>query len=777
VNRLLAALRDEEERSRCVAHVDVAAATLGRRQAWPGWTPVWVREGYARLGVELPWTHQVEAMEAARAGHTVIATSAGSGKSAALWTPVLTALDAPSPLGRITEVRAKPSALYLAPTKALAADQLAGLEALFRAADSTGLMAATCDGDTPVEARRFLQSHVDILLTNPDLLHFSLLPGHARWAGFLRGLRYVIVDELHAYRGVMGAHVAWVLRRLRRLCAHYGADPVFLTASATVSQPAATAARLIDVEEDQVAAVTVDTAERGERTLVFWRPAAEDGDDGARRSAAAEAARLLADLTDTGARTVAFVRSRHSAESVAAATRSALGGVAASRVATYRGGYLPEERRDLEKRLRNGSLLGLVSTSALELGIDVAGLDAVLIAGWPGTMAALRQQAGRCGRAGEDGLAVWIAGADPLDCYVAAHPETVVGAPLEATAFDPANPYVMAPHLAAAAAELPITQGELPRLGPGAKEVLDSLAEAGAVRRRGERWYWILPERATDLTDLRGSGGGLVQLVENATGRVLGTVDAGRAPAVAHPGAVYVHQGETFTVTELDIDGGVALVEEATPRYRTMPLDASQVSVVETRATAAEPAATWHFGLVDVTSQVTGYMRLRVPGLSRIDTRPLDMPAAKLRTAATWVSIPEETLRAASLTAEQVPSALHAAEHAAIGLLPLLATCDRWDLGGLSAAQHPDTGEATIFIHDAVQGGAGFAERAFHRRTALLRAVRNRLVECRCEDGCPSCVQSPKCGNANQVLSKDGALSLVTVLLPAGPDTSPGDVT
>ncbi|MDR1118625.1 MAG: DEAD/DEAH box helicase, partial [Bifidobacteriaceae bacterium] len=279
MNRLLAALRGQEERERCVTCVDVAPARPGTRADWPAWTPGWVSEGYARLGIDRPWEHQVEAMEAARRGHTVIATSTGSGKSAALWTPVLAALDAPYQLGRITEVRAKPSALYLAPTKALAADQLAGLEALLRAADATGLTAAVCDGDTPSEARRFIQSHADILLTNPDLLHFSLLPGHQRWAGLLRGLRYVIVDELHSYRGVWGAHVAWVLRRLRRVARHYGANPVFLAASATVSEPASTAARLIGVEPALVAAVTRDTAERGERTLVFWRPAPFDEEE------------------------------------------------------------------------------------------------------------------------------------------------------------------------------------------------------------------------------------------------------------------------------------------------------------------------------------------------------------------------------------------------------------------------------------------------------------------------------------------------------------------
>jgi DEAD/DEAH box helicase domain-containing protein len=360
---------------------------------------------------------------------------------------------------------------------------------------------------------------------------------------------------------------------------------------------------------------------------------------------------------------------------------------------------------------------------------------------------------------------VWVAGTDPLDSYLVTHPEALVGAPLEATVFDPSNPYVAAPHLAAAAAEWPLETVELAGLDPSAAAVMDSLVQAGAVRQRGERFFWVLPERATDLTDLRDSGGGAVQVIEEATGRILGTVDAASAPAAVHPGAVYLHQGESYLVAALDLDGGVAMVEASQPSYRTMPLHQSTVQVVEERSSARDRWADWHFGMVDVASQVTGFMRLRVPGLDRIDTVRLEMPQSVLRTAAAWFTIPAGTLAETGLKAADVPGALHAAEHAAIGLLPLLATCDRWDLGGLSTAVHSDTGEATIFIHDAVPGGAGFAERAYHRRDELLRAVRGLLTDCPCEDGCPSCVQSPKCGNGNQMLSKPGALALVTALL------------
>jgi DEAD/DEAH box helicase domain-containing protein len=358
-----------------------------------------------------------------------------------------------------------------------------------------------------------------------------------------------------------------------------------------------------------------------------------------------------------------------------------------------------------------------------------------------------------------------VAGSDPLDAYLVTHPEAVVGAPLEATVFDPSNPYVVAPHLAAAAAEWPIEASELTMLDPAATGVIGSLAKTGAVRLRGQRWFWVLPERACDLTDLRDSGGGIIQVIEEPTGRILGTVDSASAPAAVHPGAIYLHQGDSFLVSDLDLDGGVALAEASPPRYRTMPLHQSAIQVIEERSQATERWANWHFGLVDVTSQVTGFMRLRVPSLERIDSPRLEMPPSQLRTAATWITIPPGTLAQATLGEAEVPAALHAAEHTAIGLLPLLATCDRWDLGGLSTAAHPDTGEATIFIHDSVPGGAGFAERAYHRRHQLLEAVRALLADCPCEDGCPSCVQSPKCGNGNQLLSKAGALSLVKTLL------------
>jgi len=704
-------------------------------------------------------------MEAIRVGrHTVVATGTGSGKSLAVWAPVLSELSDAGPLGVVSALRERPCAIYLAPTKALAADQLAALRAVLRAGDLDQAMVATCDGDSSYLARDHAANQAAAVLTNPDYLHFALLPRHRRWSRLLHSLRYVIVDEFHAYRGLSGAHVAMVLRRLRRLARHYGAEPVFLLASATLADPAESTARLVGLPVGEVAAVVDDQAAAGERTQVVFKPmvAGEDG-EWVRGSASGAAARLAADLAEVGARTVVFVRSRFTAEAVAEATRRLVDGPARHRIATYRGGYLAEERRALEAQLRDGTLRVVVATSALELGIDVAGLDAVITVGWPGTRVALAQQAGRAGRAGTDGLSIWVAGNDPLDSYLVDHPKALRGAPLEASVFDPSNPYVLAPHLCAAAGELPLTEADQAMFGPAMDPVVKELAKTGALRQRASGWHWVLPDTPTNLTDLRGAGGAPVQLVESATGRVLGTVDQTRAPAAVHPGAVYLHQGESFEVETLDLADGVATLKTANPPYTTMAISQASVRLIETIDSQADSTATWHYGRVEVIRQVTGYQRLGSGGQGKLGSFPLDLPAQTLQTTGAWCLPGAEAL--ARVPVDLLPGALHAAEHAAIGLLPLLAACDRWDLGGLSTLDHPETGGPTVFIHDGVPGGAGLARRGFERRLELIQATHARLVACPCEEGCPSCIQSPKCGNANQILSKAGASDLLAGLL------------
>ncbi|MGA5307235.1 DEAD/DEAH box helicase [Micromonospora taraxaci] len=760
-----------------VTHVERVPARAGVPAPWPSWASAELRAAFTRRGVVAPWQHQAQAATLAYEGdHVVVATGTASGKSLAYQLPALATL--------LADPRA--TVLYLAPTKALAADQLRAVAAL----ELEGVRPACYDGDTPRAEREWIRRHSRFVLTNPDMLHHGILPGHAQWSGFLRRLAYVVIDECHTYRGVFGSHVAHVLRRLRRQCARFGATPVFVLASATSGDPATAAGRLTGLP---VTAVTEDASPRGGVTFALWEPpllppdsvaappdsssvpgqAAGDHDDlrQVRRSALRETADLLADTVAEGVRTLAFVRSRKGAEVVAANARRSLDDAVpglGDRVAAYRGGYLREERRELERALLHGDLLGLASTNALELGVDLVGLDAVLICGYPGTRASLWQQAGRAGRSGQEALAVLVARDDPLDTYLVHHPEAIFGAPVEATVLDPANRYVLAPQLACAAVEAPLTPADLVLFGDGAKEAVDELVAAGALRQRPTGWYWRHRERPE--VDLRGEGGAPVCVVESATGRLLGTVDGGSSHFLLHPGAVYLHQGVSYVVDELDLADGCALVHVEEPDWSTHARDVTDLSVVSVRSYVDAGPVGMFLGEVDVTSQVVSYQRRRIATGEVIDTRPLDLPARELRTVAVWFTLSPQSLALAGVQSADVPGALHAAEHAAIGLLPLMATCDRWDIGGLSTAVHADTEAPTVFVYDGHPGGAGFAERAYGTASAWLRATRDAIAECGCETGCPSCVQSPKCGNGNNPLSKPDAIRVLDVVLANLPE-------
>ncbi|WP_125612437.1 DEAD/DEAH box helicase [Specibacter cremeus] len=750
-------------------HVRRIPARAAETVAWPAWAHPDLVTAYGMLGVHEPWRHQVDGANLAHGGaHVVIATGTASGKSLAYQLPALDAVHRAELRIRENPGRLDPDGacvLYLAPTKALAADQLQALSAL----KLPTLRAATYDGDTEPGDRRWIRDHANFVLCNPDMLHYGVLPNHPWWARFLRRLKYVIIDEAHSYRGVFGSNVANLLRRLLRICAHYGAEPVFMGASATASSPQTSFARLIGAP---VQAVTADCSPHGSTVVAFWEPELTElkGENGARsrRTAIAETSDLLANLVAARVRTIAFIKSRRGAETIAGTTRRLLDEVDPSlpdRIAAYRSGYLPEERRALEASLRSGELLGVASTSALELGIDISGLDAVLVAGWPGTRASLFQQIGRAGRAGQDALAAFVASDDPLDTYLVHHPEAIFDVPVEATVFDPLNPYVLGPHLCAAAAELPLRPEDFGLFGPTTSGLLDKLVADGFLRRRPAGWFWTHPQSAADLVSLRADGGGPISIVEADTGALLGTMDSPQAHYQAHTGAVYVHQGASYVVEDLNEEDHCAMVRRANPDYYTTARDVTQIEVVESLRHEVWGPVEVHFGEVQVTTQVVSFQRKAFISNEVLGEEPLTLGARDLFTKAVWFTMDNRTLLQGGLVEPEFPGALHAAEHAAIGLLPLVASSDRWDVGGVSTALHADTGQPTVFVYDGHPGGAGFAERGFDMARTWLAATRDAIRACECDAGCPSCVQSPKCGNKNNPLSKAGAVRWLDIVL------------
>lgn len=757
-----------------IVHIAQLPGRTAEHADWPAWVQPPVEAALRGSGVESPWTHQQVAADLVHGGtHTVLASGTASGKSLGYLLPILSDTVASSARAGRTA-----TTLYLAPTKALAADQLAAIDALA----VPSVRAATYDGDTATDERRWVREHANIVLSNPDLLHHTLLPQHERWAPFLRALRYVVVDECHTYRGVFGAHVAALLRRLRRIADRYRSEPTFVLASATVAEPAAHASTLTGLP---VQAVVEDGSPQAAVTFGLWEPGPArtggDGPDGdepdeGRRSAVAESADLMARLVGDGVQTLTFAKSRVGVEVVADMVRHRLRTEAphlAERVAAYRGGYLPEERRTLEAQLRSGDLRGLAATSALELGIDVSGLDAVLLAGWPGTTASLWQQAGRAGRRGREAVVVFVADDDPLDTYLVRHPDVLLGRPTETPILDVTNPYVLAPHLAAAAAELPLTEQDTAWFGDSVPTLAETLVHRGVLRRRPRGWFWSRPDRPADHLSLRGSGDPVVSIVENRTGRVLGTVDRGRAHRSAHTGAVYVHQGRTYVVSELDLDGDTAHVTEGDPGWSTVARSVSSFDIVQAEhQTDWGPIRLCH-GVIDVREQVTSFLR-RLPSGDVLGQHALELPEQSLRTRGVWWTVPPELL-ADLVDAGDLPGALHAAEHASIGMLPLVAQSDRWDIGGVSTALHPDTGLPTVLVYDGYPGGAGFAGRAYARAVTWLRATRDAIAGCGCTSGCPGCVQSPKCGNGNEPLDKAGAVRVLDLVLSAHRDGPSGD--
>ncbi|MBA3528802.1 MAG: DEAD/DEAH box helicase [Propionibacteriaceae bacterium] len=711
--------------------------------------------------MESLWQHQAEAADALRAGHhVVLSTGTASGKTLGYLLPVMAATyggaeaavgpagtgpDEATLRGSLMRPRRPHTALYLAPTKALAHDQLRMCSEF----DLETWRVATLDGDTERADRDWAREYASYVLTNPDMLHRSVLPQHTRWASFLQSLRYVVIDESHRYRGVFGAHVSAVIRRLRRLAAHYGAQPRFVLASATSANPGEAAAALVGVDESEVVVVDRDSSARGAVEMLLWEPEGMPDDD---------AAMLLARMVDSGRQTIAFISSRKMAELVAVRAQDQLG--VPGRIDSYRSGYLAEDRRALEHALQQGTLCGVAATNALELGVDIAGMDAVVISGFPGTRAAFWQQAGRAGRKGRDAQVILISRKQPLDAYLFDHPELLFSTPVEATVLHPDNPYVLGPHLAAAAQEAPLTPSDVAYFGDTMPSLIARLVEQSVLRRRQLGWFWTRPERAVDGIDLRSAGGSSIEIIDIETGRLIGHIDPAAADSTLHPGATYLHQGETYLSEELDLEAGEALVRAARPGYYTQPRVVAGVSIVSERRSRRLGLGRIHLGTVDVTSQVTGYLRRDEVTGDVWDETPLQLAERTLRTDAVWWTLAPGVL-ASTLNPAQLAGGAHGAEHTSIGLLPMYAPCDRWDIGGLSTAEHADTGLLTVFVHDGQAGGAGFAKRGFEVAEDWLAATLERCESCTCEEGCPACVVSPKCGNANQMLDKQAAIVLL----------------
>jgi DEAD/DEAH box helicase domain-containing protein len=711
----------------------------------PDHLPGEVRQRLEASGVAELYSHQAAAWAAAQRGeHIAITTGTASGKSLAFNLPVLAAL---------TE-QPKLRALYLYPTKALAQDQVRALGDLH----VKNIRAAIHDGDTESERRWQVRKWSNLILTNPDMLHVGVLPHHDRWGDVLANLRYVVVDEAHVYRGVFGSHVGNVLRRLRRLARVYGAEPQFLLASATIANPGELAASLTGLD---FTVIGDDGAPKAERTVALWNPPLLDEELGQRASALAEASKLMADLVQRGLRTLVFAKSRRSAELIHKFTADRLGD--SSRLSPYRAGYTAAQRREIEQRLFAGELLGVSATNALELGIDVGKLDAVISVGFPGTVASLRQQWGRAGRRGH-GLAVLVASEDALDQYFMREPQTLLGRRVEAAILDHENPRVLDGHVAAAAFEAPLDEADADVLGA---EALRLAAEHPELEKTAAGYVWAGRDYPAARFGLRSTSPDVFTVVETEDGSVLGTIERERAYSTVHEGAIYLHLGESYRVVALDLGARSALVEPYSGDYYTQAKKETMTSIEETLRTDRRLGLDLAFGRVVVTEQVVGYQRKSIRDQSTLELVGLDLPETTFETEAIWY-VPEPGQLEGLTDMPKLLGTLHAAEHAMIAILPLWAMCDRWDIGGLSTNIHYQTGRPTVFVYDGHSGGVGITERGFDAFEGWVEDTAKMLNGCPCESGCPSCVQSPKCGNLNEPLDKAGALELLGRMLHAG---------
>ena len=722
--------------------------------------------GYLEAAHLLPlYCHQAQAINAARSGKNVfIVTPAASGKTLCYNVPVLDAA--------LNDTRS--CALYLFPTKALSQDQLRGLRELFALHQPSspllglpGLDCAIFDGDTPQEERGEIKRSSRLVLTNPDMLHLGILPNHQSWSRFLHHLRYVVVDEAHVYRGIFGSHVANVLRRLRRLSALYGANPQFICCSATIANPGEHIERLVDLPFE---VVDEDGSPYGGKDFVFWNPPIIDRARATRRSANTEATLLLTELVSGGRRTITFARTRKLTELIYIYTREQLAkdrAELAQRIKPYRAGYLPEDRRQIERQLFEGELLGVVATTALELGIDIGSLDATVLTGYPGSISSTWQQAGRSGRGGERSLSFLIALDNPLDQYFMRHPEAFFGKGFEYVLINQANPYILKHHLLCAAWERPLDDRDGDIFGTSFARARDELMDEGLLRNRQGRYY--PSPRLTypaEGVNIRSASSDRYTVVDVSQGnREMETVEAAVAFFQIHPGAIYLHQGESFLVIELDIPSRTAHTRPVDADYYTQTKDTTDLSISKVNLEKEALGVKVHLGEVTVTTTVVSFRKRRQFTEEIIGEEPLDLPSQTFPTVALWFDIPSHVIPRLATRGLDLAGGLHATEHAAIALLPLFALCDRNDIGGLSTPAHPDTGNAQVFIYDAYPGGIGIAEKGFELIEQLWQATLKAISECPCESGCPSCIQSPKCGNNNEPLDKRAAQLILEALV------------
>ncbi len=697
----------------------------------------------ARQGIDSLYSHQAEALDAIRAGRDIlVSTPTASGKSLIYNLPVFEKI-----LGNRDA-----TALYLFPLKALAQDQLRSISRL-----SSGLgeekkfSTAIYDGDTKATRRRRLRDNPPrILISNPDMLHLALLPFHDRWAAFFSNLSFVILDEAHTFRGIFGSHMAWVIKRLRRICRHYGADPKFIICSATVGNPLEMAGNLLG---RPVTAITRSGAPRAGRHFLLINPL---------DSTAHTASLLLEQAISKKLRTIVYTQSRKMTELISLWTRARLK-EQSGRLTAYRAGFLPGERRKIERKLGSGDLLGVVSTSALELGIDIGDLDICILSGYPGTMTATWQRSGRVGRRERDSLVILVAGEDALDQYFMRNPARFFSRKIEEVVLNPDNEKIISQHLVCAAAELPLEKTD-PLLNDTARQLAGRMAEQGSLllsadnnRYHSGRRY---PHRQVNL---RGSNRPL-RIFREQDRALLGEIDGHRCLRECHPGAVYLHQGRTYLISSLDLEAREVIALARKVSFFTRPLGEKETTVLEVLDSRQVRGCRVNIGRLRVIDRIIGFQRRQVRGQGLINTEKLELPPQVFETEGIWLEIPDAVAREIQARQLHFMGGIHAIEHAAIGIFPLLVLCDRNDVGGIAYPFHPQVKGSAIFIYDGHPGGIGLARRAFSRVEELLANTLDTIRSCGCEFGCPSCVHSPKCGSGNRPMDKKGAQKILELL-------------